>query len=269
MTNTRSMRLGDYTGLAETYSKYRSDYASSVVAALLGLLGGPPSTLDAVDVGAGTGIWTRMLARQGFRSVIAVEPNQDMRRVGIRDSGSFDIIWREGRGEDTGLPSKSVDLLTMASSFHWTDFQAATKEFSRVLRPGGWFAAVWNRRLVKANRLLTDIEAELWRIDPNLRRTSSGPGGFTETLAERLLEHPSFTDVVVIEGWHKVTQPASQYLGAWKSVNDVRARLGEANFTRFLAYAEDRLADVESIEVTYRSQLWAARNVPATSGDEW
>ncbi len=33
------------------------------------------------------------------------------------------------------------DLLTMASSLHWTDFEQAISEFVRVLRPGGVFAA--------------------------------------------------------------------------------------------------------------------------------
>ena len=39
-----------------------------------------------LNVGAGTGIFTRLLARSGCRSVTAVEPNADMRERGLRDS---------------------------------------------------------------------------------------------------------------------------------------------------------------------------------------
>ena len=37
-----------------------------------------------------------------------------------------------GNAEETGLEPDSIDMLTMASSFHWADFEVATKEFHRV-----------------------------------------------------------------------------------------------------------------------------------------
>jgi SAM-dependent methyltransferase len=256
---TTALRHGDFTGLAENYSSFRSGYAPSVRAALVGLLGRPPGELDAADIGAGTGIWSRMLAELGFRSLVAVEPNEEMRATGIRDSAGYDIAWRAGRGEDTGLADASVDLVTMASSFHWVDFGKGAAEFCRVLRPGGWFVALWNPRLLEANPLLVEIEAELTRLEPGLTRVSFGRSGFTETLTERLWEHPGFDDVVTLEGRHVSVQTAEHHLGAWRSVNDVRAKLGEEKFARFLDYAAGRLAGIDSVEVTYRTRAWAAR----------
>ena len=142
--------------------------------AILGLLGRPASELDAVDVGAGTGIWTRMLADAGFRSVVAVEPNDSMMQRGQADSDGYGVTWRSGHGADTGLPDQSADLLSMASSFHWVDFEAGTDEFSRVLRPGGWFVALWNPRRVEASPLLSEIENQLTKMKPELVRVSSG-----------------------------------------------------------------------------------------------
>lgn len=254
-----STRHGDFTGLADDYSNYRSGYAPSVRAALLGLLGRPPAELDVADVGAGTGIWTRMLAELGFRSVTAIEPNDDMRGNGIRDSIGTPIGWRPGRGEETGLEDDSVDLVSMASSFHWVDFDRGTEEFRRVLRPGGWFVALWNPRLVEANPLLAEIEAELKRLKPDLKRVAFGRSSFTETLTERLWAHPGFADVLVLEGRHVSVQTADRYLGAWRSVNDVRFELGEERFTRFLDYVERRLAGHETVDVTYRTRAWAAQ----------
>ena len=37
----------------------------------------------------------------------------------------------------------------MGSSFHWADTLQALEEFHRILRPGGFFTAIWNPRLLK------------------------------------------------------------------------------------------------------------------------
>lgn len=256
------IKASDFTGLAEDYSAYRPAYSESVLDALLGLTGKPASDLDFVDVGAGTGIWTRMVARRGMASAIAVEPNDDMRRFGERDSTNLPIVWRPGSGEETGLPNSCCDLLTMASSFHWTDFDRATREFHRLLRPRGWFVALWNPRLIEVNPLLLEIEAELVRLKGgDIQRVSSGRSGITETLTERLFASPYFDDVVYLEGRHVTRQTPEHYLGVWRSVNDLQAQLGAERFTRFLDYVSEKTAGLPYIEATYLTRAWAARRV--------
>ncbi|MCF3120442.1 class I SAM-dependent methyltransferase [Streptomyces arenae] len=261
MPTTSPLNHGDFTDLAHDYSRYREGYAPAVLDAVTGLLPRLPAECDAADVGAGTGIWTRMLASAGFRSVTAVEPNDAMRATGIDDSAATPIAWRHGTGEHTTLPDRSADLLTMASSFHWVDFEHGMAEFARVVRPGGWFVALWNPRDIEASPLLSDIEAELARIEPKLERVSSGRSGTTRTLTERLSAHPSFDHVIYLEGRHTVRQSPQHYVGAWRSVNDVRVQLGEAGFSRFLDYVTDRLDGVDAVETTYLTRAWAARRV--------
>lgn len=260
-TTTRQMTHGDFTDLAENYSRYREGYAPSVRSALLGLLGRPAAELDAVDVGAGTGIWTRMVADAGFRSVTAVEPNDKMRQAGILDSADYAISWRQGTGEKTGLPGRSADLVSMASSFHWVDFEVGTREFCRVLRPGGWFMALWNPRLLEANPLLMEIEAVLnGLMNKTMKRVSSAQPKMISNLAGQLDAHPGFNDVVVLEGRHVVCQDVPRYIGIWESVNDVRVQLGEEKFKEFIDYVRARLADVREVTVTYLTRAVAARS---------
>lgn len=253
------MQAGDFSGLAGDYSSSRPDYSASVLTALVSLVDKPVEQIDYADVGAGTGIWTRMVNSRGVKSAIAVEPNEDMRKYGLDDSSGTSIQWLEGSAEKTTIDDSSVDLLTMASSFHWADFDAATREFHRVLRDGGRFAALWNPRLIEVNPLLVEIEAKLNVLRPNVKRVSSGRSGITETLSEQLWASPYFTDVVYLEGRHVINMSPDRYLSAWRSVNDLQVQLGSHNFNKFLQFVEDRISGLSHIEATYLTRAWSAK----------
>ena len=258
---TREYSPGDFTNLAIDYSKNRPDYSPPVLDALLGLSQKSTNNMDFVDVGAGTGIWTRMVADRGLRTVTAVEPNDDMLQSGMNDSQEYKIKWHKSLAESIPLPNCAADWLTMASSFHWVDFDRATKEFSRVLRPGGYFTALWNPRLIEENPLLVEIEEELKNLSPGIKRVSSGRSGITSTLFEKLSNSPYFKDVVYIEGRHVLEMSSDRYLGAWRSVNDLRVQLGSEKFASFLSYVEERVSSIETIEATYLTRSWSAKRV--------
>ena len=153
-----------------------------------------------------------------------------MRGQGIESSRGTGIEWRKGAAEATGMPDQSADLVSMASSFHWANFDQACDEFYRILRPGGLFVALWNPRLIETNPLLVEIEEQITRLKPDVKRVSSGRSGITERLTEMLSAKPQFTDVLYLEGRHSVQQTPEQYLGAWRSVNDLRVwRASPAN----------------------------------------
>lgn len=256
---TQKLTAGDFTGLATDYSKHRPDYCPSILKALLGLLGKPITEVDFADVGAGTGIWTRMVQHAGVRSVKAIEPNEDMRQNGMADSKN--ITWLNGSAENTGLAGESVDWVSMASSFHWADFNTATMEFYRILRPGGRFTALWNPRLIEVNPILVEIEAHLDTLRPNIKRVSSGRSGVTETLTELLWDSPCFDDLVYMEGRHIIEMTPERYLGAWRSVNDLRVQLGPQKFDFFLGFVEKQISGIDVIEATYLTRAWSARRM--------
>jgi ubiquinone/menaquinone biosynthesis C-methylase UbiE len=258
-TPSATMKHGDFTGLAGDYAKFRPGYAPQVATAILGYLGRNPASIDAADIGAGTGIWTRTLAARGLHSLVAVEPNDDMRGQGIVTSRGTNIAWRKGSAEATGLPDGSADLVTMASSFHWADFDSACDEFHRILRPGGVFTALWNPRFIEANPLLVEIEAQITQLKPDIRRVSSGRSGITERLTDMLSAKPQFTEVLYLEGRHSVRQTPEQYIGTWRSVNDLQVQLGPEVFRKFLDFTEKRIAGLPAIETTYLTRAWAAR----------
>jgi ubiquinone/menaquinone biosynthesis C-methylase UbiE len=254
---SNKIMLGNFTGLGEAYALSRPDYSPKILDVAAGLFGKRSDQLDVVDIGAGTGIWTRMIARYGVRSLRAIEPNQDM-RANATDDDSL-ISWSNGTAEVTGLPDSNVDWVTMASSFHWANFDIALKEFHRILKPEGYFTALWNPRLIENNPLLQDIEEYLKKLKPDMKRVSSGNSEFTSKLTDKLEESSYFKDVVYVDARHTIEMSPERYLKVWRSVNDIRVQLGEQLFNDFLTYVEKKIHEVNLINSTYLTRAWFAK----------
>ena len=97
-----------------------------------------------LDVGAGTGKLTRELVGTGAE-IVAVEPVPAMRAGLERAVPEARVL--DGTAEALPLADESVDAIAVAQAFHWFDVPRTLAEFHRVLRPGGRFALIWNRRL--------------------------------------------------------------------------------------------------------------------------
>jgi SAM-dependent methyltransferase len=144
---------------AKDYARYRPGYPADAVDALLQ---GLPRECTVADVGAGTGILSRLLAARGAY-VLAVEPNAAMRAAATPHP---DVQWSDGTAEATGLSNASVDLVTVAQAFHWVDVPPTVREFARILRPHGRLAILWNRRsredpfTLGYRAVLEDMDAE-------------------------------------------------------------------------------------------------------------
>jgi SAM-dependent methyltransferase len=133
--------LERFTGRANDYVAGRPSYPDACFALLFAGLG-DAAKICVVDLGAGTGISSRLLAAHGA-NVIAVEPNAAMREGA---AAAPNVTWVARTAEDTGLPNASADLVTAFQAFHWFDSEAAIAEMRRLLRPGGRAALVYNER---------------------------------------------------------------------------------------------------------------------------
>lgn len=127
-----------FDAVAAGYDAARPSYPADAVAWLV-----PDDAAVVVDVGAGTGKFTRLLARPG-RTVIAVEPSEAMRTALRATLPGIQVL--AGSGERMPLPGDSADALTFAQAWHWVDVPEATREAARVLRSGGVLGLVWNLR---------------------------------------------------------------------------------------------------------------------------
>lgn len=149
------------------YVRSRPGYPPEVIELLRQRCGLSPTSIVA-DVGAGTGIFTRLLLEAGAGVVYAVEPNGPMHEALIAALGQ-DVRLRThaGTAEHTGLSRASVDLIVAAQAFHWFDREKTRVEFARILRPRGWVALVWNTRREDTARFLRAYEELLRRWSPD------------------------------------------------------------------------------------------------------
>ncbi len=91
-----------------------------------------------------------------------VEPNVGMRTAAeemLHGESRFHSV--KGMAQATTLEDASVDLVTSFQAFHWFQGDATRAEFTRILKPGGKVALVWNVRLLDATPFLKEYEALL------------------------------------------------------------------------------------------------------------
>lgn len=259
----KQMKFGDFSELAKFYVDrpgYSTDVLNCIQAYIMQQT--EKTELLIADVGAGTGKLTQNLTAlkcpvHGY----AVEPNDAMREEGIKLFQSSDLIrWQKGAAEHTGLEDNSVDWVLMGSSFHWTDAPQAMAEFYRILKPGGFFTAIWNPRNIESSPLHMEIEQIVYDEIKTTKRVSSGNKFTSEELSEKMMGTGLFKGMLFIEGNHDEIMTIERYMNIWKSVNDIQVQAGEEGFQRILNKIQAKLENMEEIRVPYRSRSWTVRS---------
>lgn len=94
-----------------------------------------------LDVGAGTGMFTRLLAATGA-DVVPVEPVEQMRARLVEQLPHVQAL--AGTAEQLPVGDGSVDVIIAAQAWHWFDPDLTSAEFTRALRPRGGLGLIWN-----------------------------------------------------------------------------------------------------------------------------
>ena len=100
-----------------------------------------PDDATVLDLGAGTGKLTRVLAAR-YARVIALEPLSELRTILEERVPQAEAL--PGVAEAIPLGDAAVDAVFTGQAFHWFANDDAVAEIARVLRPGGVFARLWN-----------------------------------------------------------------------------------------------------------------------------
>lgn len=198
----------------------------------------PPGCTVAVDLAAGTGLFTRALADR-VADVIAVEPDDRMRAVLAARSPALHAA--AGRGEDIPAGDASADAVFVSSAWHWLDPALAVPEIARVLRDGGRLGVIWTgwdqrsgwvAELGALRRRSRDGERGAGEATPRTRRhrevtlPPGAPFGAAETASFTFTRQLSVEDAVRWLGTYSgvITAPAGQRAAGLAGAREVLAR---------------------------------------------
>jgi SAM-dependent methyltransferase len=196
-----------------------------------------PRVYRLVDLGAGTGIFTRCLSNRvdAFRSshsdaldtrgisfeIVAVEPVEGMRQRFVECSPGLGVVAGSGSSMPT-IADGTVDAIFAAQAFHWFATQEALEECARVLKPGGSFAPIWNTRDTSAKwvrEIIEDFVDPLYPADVPRQQTKQWMRAFEASDTQRfeLATSCQWKDTMVQRG------DASMVIGRIFSISVVAA----------------------------------------------
>ncbi|GAA2480154.1 class I SAM-dependent methyltransferase [Streptomyces thermolineatus] len=229
MTTTSQARSFDKA--AADYAANRPSYPPALLDAVEELAGRPLKGARVADIGAGTGLATALLHARGAR-VIAVEPGPGMAsqfRLGLPD-----VPLVLGDGNNLPLASGSIDVITCAQAWHWTDPRKSVPEALRVLRPGDALALWWN-----------DSDSTVpWVADQDYRlRRLFGAEDKEPDPTARFRGLPARLDFVTRRMAWTRTVPLDTHLANLATYSDFLV-LGENGTRAFLAAERDLLNEV-------------------------
>lgn len=138
------MSADHFSPVANQYASFRPSYPDALFDWLASIA---PQRELAWDCGAGNGQATVPLA-QRFDRVIAT----DLSAAQLAAAPLLpNVEYREAPAEASGLPDRSVDLVTVAQAMHWFGLPQFYAEVRRTLRPRGVIAAWGYNRLLIPN----------------------------------------------------------------------------------------------------------------------
>jgi SAM-dependent methyltransferase len=249
-----------FGNVAESYDRVRPGPPGPALDWLV-----PAGCEVAVDLAAGTGLFTRALVGRAAR-VVAVEPDPRMRAVLARRSPEAEVL--AGTGEELPLPDGSADALFVSTAWHWLDPARAVPEIARVLRPGGRLGVIWTSR---------DRDPD-WVAELDLLRLGEiSDGGVAGVRAK-------------LDRDHVVTLPAGSEFDAgepasfrftrtmpvddvieWLATNSAFITAAESDRTAGLARCRAALAEraggAAVLEMPMRSWCWRARRRLSSASD--
>jgi ubiquinone/menaquinone biosynthesis C-methylase UbiE len=144
---------------AQEYEAYRPRYPDTLFSYLTSLA---PAHDLALDCATGNGQAALGLTPQ-FRSIVALDASLHQLALAPRHER---ICYLVALADRTPLPDRSVDLVTVATAFHWLDFPRFYAEVQRVAKPNGILAAWGYKRpsvTLAVDVILERLDAEVLR----------------------------------------------------------------------------------------------------------
>ena len=134
---TSARQATSFGRTASDYARGRAGYSLEVVGWLV------DGAAPVIELGAGTGKFTRALVELGHDSV-ALEPQHEMLITLRRELPDVPVAC--ALAEALPVASRSAGAVVVAQAWHWFDHRRSLPEIARVLIEGGRLGLIWNVR---------------------------------------------------------------------------------------------------------------------------
>jgi SAM-dependent methyltransferase len=246
--------------VAEQYERARPSYPAVALDDALAYAGIGRGE-EIVEVGAGTGKATRLLAARGLR-VLALEPDAAMAAIcrRVTDRALVRVVETDF---ESWRPERPTGLVFCAQAWHWIDPALRWRRAAESLRPRGavaalWTFPVWDRVALRAalDRVYAEVVPEMVASFP------LHPGSRAERIAGAWHEDvdAGFADVRTADHDWVQRYTAREYAQMIATHQD-HIRLDPSRKTALLARVRETIErDGGEIEMTYRTSVCLARS---------
>jgi SAM-dependent methyltransferase len=128
--------------VAELYDRARPSYPAAAIDAVV-RHGALVAGVDVVEVGAGTGKATALLAARGL-SVLGLEPSAEMAAVARRRCAAYPGVRIVEVEFERWQPRATVAAVVSVQAWHWITPEARYAKAHEALVTGGTLAAIWS-----------------------------------------------------------------------------------------------------------------------------
>ncbi|MEM9024035.1 MAG: class I SAM-dependent methyltransferase [Bacteroidota bacterium] len=213
-----------FSGHASDYARYRPTYPESLYRVIVEQT---RAKSLAWDTGTGNGQAAVALSRY-FEQVHAT----DISATQLANAQQApNITYRQSGADASGLPDRSVDLITAATAVHWFDTDTFYHEVDRVAKPGA-VIAVWCHGLCRVNKAVDAL------VDQLYHDTLDGYWEVERGLVDaeyRTLPFPyrevSYPAISMIRPWDQ--ERFLGYLNTWSAIKTYVARHGSNPMNAF------------------------------------
>ena len=242
--------LGKFDKLAKAYKSSRPNYSNETIN-LLKLFLNKNKDISSLDLGCGTGIFTRKLSTIS-KKVIGVDMSYEM----IKNANKNKKITYHNKKVENMKLNQKFDIISSASSFHWFDNKKISKIINFHLKDKGFFLIIYNTRNISSNNFLKKVEKKIISLNSNFKkRKSSGSSKFVSNKIAQFKRISKLSGPIKLDINHEEFFTKKRYFNVWKSANEFRNRIGIKNYDKFFDWLNNSFPK-KGLKAHYINKCW-------------